>query len=137
MKNPIITIWTPWGLNNHKVSFGSMTKRVVSHFDRNTITFDTKCDQITVYWTYLAHFDPFWEKSWVIQWKKWSENIILINITIFWEWNMPNHVSLHEETEFKGDRYESFVCITSFCDWTTTGVFSFPHSTVSYCTPSR
>ena len=48
--------WIPYGLNNHKVSTGSMTKRVVSHFDYNTITFNVKCDQIIVYWTYLTHF---------------------------------------------------------------------------------
>ena len=47
--------WIPYGLNNHKVSPGSMTKRVVSHFDYNTITFNVKCDQIIVSWTYLTH----------------------------------------------------------------------------------
>ena len=68
-------------------------------------------------WPILTHFER-------IQWKKWSENIILINITIFWEWNMSNHVSLHEETEFDGDRYDSFLCIVSFCDWPASLEFS-------------
>ena len=48
--------WTPCDLNNHKVSFGSMIKRVASHFDPNTITFNTKCDQILTPWTYLPYF---------------------------------------------------------------------------------
>ena len=48
--------WIPYGLNNHKVSIGSRTKHVVSHFDYNTITFNVKSDQIITYWTYLTYF---------------------------------------------------------------------------------
>ena len=84
--------------------------------------------------TRLSSTEHIWSilGNYIIQWKKWSENIILVNITTFCEWNMSNHVSLHEETEFKGDRYDSFVCVcvVSFCDWTATGVFSSPPCTL-------
>ena len=117
--------WIPYGLNNHKVSPGSMTKRVVSHFDYNTITFNVKCDQIIVSWTYLTHLGEIRLHWTSLQWKKWYEIIILINITIFCEWNMSNHVSLHEETEFEGDRYDSIMSIVLFCDWTASRTFNW------------
>ena len=56
LKNRFIIIRIHCGPNNHKMSFGSMTKRVVAHFDRNTITFNIKCDQIFTPWTYLHYF---------------------------------------------------------------------------------
>ena len=57
--------------------------------------------------------------------KKWVENMILVNITIFCGWNMPTWVSLHEETKFRDDRYNSSVCIVSFSDWPASLSFSW------------
>ena len=64
---------------------------------------------------FITILDPLW--------------IVMINITIFWEWNMSNCVSLHEETEFRSDRYHSLVCTVSFCSWSASSRFSW--------TPSR
>ena len=56
--------------------------------------------------------------------QKSSENIIMINVTSFCGWIMSNWVSLHEETDFRVDRYDSFVCIISFCDWSASSDLS-------------
>ena len=77
-------------------------------------------------------FDPFGEISRHTIMQKSSEIIIMINVTSFCEWIMSNWVSLHEETEFRGDRYDSFVCIISFCDWSASSdLSSIPSRSIS------
>ena len=71
------------------------------------------------------HIWSIWGKSWPIQWKKWVENMILVNITIFCGWSMPTWVPLHEETKFRDDRYNSSMCIVSFSDWPASSPFSW------------
>ena len=97
---------------------------VVSPFDCNAITFNIKYDHITDCIIKYDHTWSIWGESVTIQLKKSSENIIMINITFFCEWQMSNWVPLHEKTEFKDDRCDSLVCIVSFCDWSTSLDFS-------------
>ena len=107
------------GIPTYRISIGWMIKRAVSHFDYNPITFYIKCDPFIVWSTYLE-FEYIWLRRKSCECEisdKWSVNTILVNITIFCKWNMSNWVPLlvHDEIEFRGDLYDSFPWIVSFC----------------------